>query len=425
LGILCLKLTDAAIAGLLCPEGKKDVMFFDDQLKGFGIRVMPARADGRPRKVFLVQYRADGKVQRETLGDWGTELTTAQARRRAEALRGQVRDRRDPVAERKAAAAARRVAAAEARLAAAVDAFTFEKLIKAWESRALVNRRQSYREEAVSKLRRSLPDWLPRSAAGITRAEAAGMLQEIADTRGPIAANRVMAYGRACYGWAIKASLLESNPFANLAAPGREKPRHRVLSKAELREIWAATDELGAVQRAYVRFLMLTLQRREEVAGATWSEISDDGETWTVPADRAKNGRAHLVHLAPAARAVLKGLPRGAEGELIFAIPGGRKLSSFSVMKRELVSEIAAARTKAAGEGAEVAEMPGWVFHDFRRAGVTALADAGFPPHVCDRLLNHVTGAIQGVAAVYQRAEFLAERKAALEAWATYLAAEL
>jgi hypothetical protein len=100
-----LKLTDARIAELRCPEGKKDVLFFDDQLKGFGIRVMPNRNDWAHRKVFLVQYRADGKVRREALGGWGTELTAAQARRRAEGLRGKVRDGRDPVAERKAAAA--------------------------------------------------------------------------------------------------------------------------------------------------------------------------------------------------------------------------------------------------------------------------------------------------------------------------------
>ena len=387
-------------------------MFFDDQLKGFGVRVMPNRPDGRPRKVFLVQYRADGRVRRETLGDWGTELSATQARRRAEALRGKVRDGRDPVAERRAAATARRAAEAEAQLAAAVEAFTFEKLIAAWEKRALVNRRQSYRDEATSKLRRSLPGWLNRPAAGITRPEAASMLQEIADTRGPVAGNRVMAYARACYGWAIKASLLEANPFANLAPPGRERPRDRVLSPAELQAIWTATEALGPIQQAFVRFLMLTLQRREEVAGATWSEISADGETWTIPAERAKNGRTHLVHLAPAARAVIETLPRGRAGDLIFALPTNGpkqvKLSSFSAIKRELV------RAMPGG-----ADWPRWTFHDFRRAGVTALADAGFPPHVCDRLLNHVTGAIQGVAAVYQRAEFLAERRAALEAWAT------
>jgi integrase len=142
-----------------------------------------------------------------------------------------------------------------------------------------------------------LADWPGRQAAEITRAEAANMLHNLADTRGPVGANRTMAYARACYGWGTKASLLEVNPFANLAPPGRERPRDRVLSIIELRELWAATEALGAIQQAFVRFLMLTLQRREEVAGATWGEISANGETWTIPAERAKNGRVHLVHL--------------------------------------------------------------------------------------------------------------------------------
>ena len=394
-------------------------MFFDDQLKGFGIRVMPDRADGRPRKVFLLQYRAGDKVRRETLGDWGSELNAAQARRKADTLRGQVRDRRDPVAERKAATAARRATEAEARLSAAVEAFTFEKLISAWEKRALASRRQSYREEATARLRRSLAPWLARPAAGITRTDAASVLEEIAETRGPIAGNRVMAYARACYGWAVRANLLGTNPFANLATPGRETPRDRVLTRPELAAIWQATNTLGPIQRGFVRFLLLTLQRREEVAGATWSEINADLTTWSIPAARAKNGRAHVVHLAPASRAVLEELPRGSQQALVFAAPGGKKLSSYSTIKRDLDKAISAAEARAsAAEGREPIEVPGWVFHDFRRAGVTALADLGFAPHVCDRLLNHVTGSIQGVAAVYQRAEFLTERRAALEAWA-------
>ncbi len=409
-------------------------MFFDDQLKGFGIRVMPDHKDGRARKVFLLQYRADGKVRRETIGDWGSEFSTTQARRRAEALRGQVRDRRDPVAERKAAAAARRTAEAEARLVEAANAFTLRKLVDAWETRSLSLRRESYRKEATARVRQGLATLLNRPADKVSRTEAAKALQEISDERGPISANRVMAYARACYGWAIKANLLEVNPFANLAAPGREKARNRVLTRLELRGIWNACDALGPVQRDYVRFLLLTLQRRQEVAGATWSEISPDLMTWTIPAERAKNGRAHLVHMAPAARAVLKlaGEERKRRiriapkpdapplPDFVFATPIGTKLSAFSVIKADLDAAIALQEGKAAAEaGREPVEMPGWVFHDFRRAGVTALAEAGFPPHVCDRLLNHVTGAIQGVAAVYQRAEFLAERKAALEAWAS------
>ncbi len=333
---------------------------------------------------------------------------------------GQVRDRRDPVAERKAAAAAQRALEGEAKRVAVEDAFTVGKLVDAWEARALSLRREGYRKEATARVRQSLAGLLARPAAKVTRADAATALEMVAAERGAISGNRVMAYARACYGWALKANLLEVNPFAGLAAPGREKARARVLTINELQGIWAASATLGPVQQGFVRFLLLTLQRREEVAGATWGEISPDLSTWTVPAARAKNGRAHIVHLAQATRTVLEGLPRGKGDGLIFAVPGGKKLSSFSVIKRDLDAAIAQAETTAAAEqGRDAVPMPGWVFHDFRRAGVTALADRGFPPHVCDRLLNHVTGAIQGVAAVYQRAEFLTERRAALEAWAS------
>ena len=180
----------------------------------------------------------------------------------------------------------------------------------------------------------------------------------------------------------------------------------------------------------------MTLQRRQEVVGAIWSEISPDLMTWTIPEERAKNGRAHLVHLAPAALAVLKVAQaervkriqiarkkgKAPPPDALFATPLGTKLSAFSVIKADLDAAIAAAEEKAAEEeGRERVDMPGWVFHDFRRAGVTALAHAGFAPHVCDRLLNHVTGTLRGVAAVYNRAEFMAEREAALTAWSAYV----
>ena len=417
-----LKLTDAVVKDLRCPEGKKDALFFDDALKGFGVRVMPDRADGQARKVFLLQYRAGDKVRREPLGDWGSELTTAQARRKAEALRGAVRDRRDPVAERKAATAAARSAALEAKRVAAVDAFTVEKLIGEWDSRALSLRRPDYRKQAVAKVKQGLGEMLSRPAASISRADAAAAIRATADARGLITGNRLMAYSRACYGWAFKADLVQGNPFANLARPGREKPRDRVLSAAEIRAVWHATEALDTVPRAYIRLLLLTLQRRTETAGARWSEIAPDLSTWTVPANRAKNGRAHIVHLAPAAREVLATLPRVQGQDIVFASSVGTPLTIFSNFKKTLDERIAENEAEAAAqEGREAVAMAEWKYHDFRRSGVTALAGLGFAPHVCDRLLNHVTGSIQGVAAVYQRAEFLAERKAALEAWAGFV----
>jgi integrase len=158
--------------------------------------------------------------------------------------------------------------------------------------------------------------------------------------------------------------------------------------------------------------LLLTAQRREEVAALRWSELSADLSIWALPGSRAKNGRAHVVHLADPARAILASVPRIVGQDLVFSVTGTTAPSGFSKAKLALD----AATAKETG-----AEIAGWRFHDFRRTAVTWLAGAGFPPHVADRLLNHVGGSIQGVAAIYQRSEFLAERKAALAAWGAHV----
>jgi integrase len=127
-----------------------------------------------------------------------------------------------------------------------------------------------------------------------------------------------------------------------------------------------------------------------------------------LPATRVKNGKAHVVHLAEPVHAIIQELPKVTGNPHVFAGKRGKAVAAFGYAKGQVEARLAEAGTP----------IVDWRFHDFRRAGVTALAGMGFPPHVCDRLLNHVTGSISGVAAVYQRAEFLAERKAALDAWA-------
>ncbi|MGH7226100.1 MAG: site-specific integrase, partial [Gemmataceae bacterium] len=189
-------------------------------------------------------------------------------------------------------------------------------------------------------------------------------------------------------------------------APTDEKARDRVLTKDELKAVWAASGELDSPFKQMVRLLILTLQRRGEVAGMRWCELSADRSLWTIPAERAKNGKAHIVHLSPQAQAILAEVHRIDACPFVFSTTAKTPVSGFSKAKNALD---------------EKSKVTNWRFHDFRRTGVTGLADMGFPPHVCDRLLNHVTGSIQGVAAVYQRQEFLAERKTALDAWAEYL----
>ena len=164
-----------------------------------------------------------------------------------------------------------------------------------------------------------------------------------------------------------------------------------------------------------------------------WREFSPDLSVWKLPAHRTKNGKEHVVHLPELARAILRELPRFKGTDLVFHVSSRRQpkeasahpqerartLSGFSDAKERLLAEIAKERKDGA---APVAPLD-WRIHDFRRTGVTVLARLGFSPHVADRLLNHVQGTIRGVAAVYQRHEFLADRQAALRIWADHVLA--
>ena len=145
-----------------------------------------------------------------------------------------------------------------------------------------------------------------------------------------------------------------------------------------------------------------------------WSEISSDTQTWTLPAGRAKNDKAHIVHLAPEARAILANLPRRTDTDLIFTTNGRTAVSGFSKVKARLDGAISG--------GKQEDTISDWRFHDFRRSCVTWLAGAGFNPAVADKILNHTTATnMTTVGQVYQRAEYLAERKQALETWAKHV----
>jgi integrase len=211
-------------------------------------------------------------------------------------------------------------------------------------------------------------------------------------------------------------------------------PRDRVLSGDEIGLVWRATDAVPSPYGAMIRFAMLTLARREEVAAMTWGEMAPDLSAWTLPLARSKNRKPHRVHLSEPARAIMRTLLSAEEGKplpplpkadrLVFALPAGKRITSHSWVKRQIDAAMTADREKAADVRAgDLAPLAPWVLHDFRRTGVTVLADQGFPPHVADRLLNHAQGTIRGVAAIYQKGEFAEERKRALDGWAAHVLA--
>jgi integrase len=234
------------------------------------------------------------------------------------------------------------------------------------------------------------------------------ILNDIADGGRKATARLTGAYGRACYGWAIGKDLLDQNPFAGIKLDAVAS-RERVLSDQELVAVWRATARPG-VYNAIVRMLILTGQRREEVAGMTWDEISADLSTWTIPATRAKNGVAHIVPLSPQAQAILESAHRAAkanEPELIFPGRAGA-FNGFSKAKITL------------DEDSGVAD---WRLHDLRRTMATGLQKLGVRLEVTEAVLNHLSGSRAGIVGIYQRHEWAKEKSAALNAWDEHVAA--
>ncbi|MFW7268640.1 tyrosine-type recombinase/integrase [Gluconacetobacter sp. Hr-1-5] len=419
-----MKLTKREIDALACPPGKRDAMFMDDSLPGFAIRVTEAGS-----KVFLFQYRFAGRIRRLVIGPYG-EVTPAQARKEAEEARGRVRAGGDPAGERKALALAAQAEIVRQKAEAAADALTLDALIDRWRDGALRDRSASYRKEAPDRLRTGFPALLDQPARSITPGEVQARLDEVA-AQHPVTARRIHAYGRAMFGWAEKRQFVPANVFAGVIVEGRETSRDRVLTDTELAELWNAAGRQPYPFGPFFRLLTLTLQRRDEVAHMKWTELAPDLTAWLIPADRTKNGRAHIVHLTEPARHILASLPRqadpktGALSPYVFTSNGCTPISGFSDAKERLEALIADMRTEQAGKKVRKPAAPppraDWRLHDLRRTGVTIMARLGIGPHVADRVLNHVQGTIRGVAAVYQRHEFEAERAAALDTWARHV----
>jgi integrase len=150
------------------------------------------------------------------------------------------------------------------------------------------------------------------------------------------------------------------------------------------------------------RVLLLTAQRRQEVGGMRRSEL--EGDIWTIPNDRAKNNRPNIVPLTPAVIALIDALP--AYGDYIFGKTGRGPFDGFTKSKRALDQ-----RMKL--ELAAPEKSKPWVLHDLRRTARSLMSRAGIRPEIAERVLNHVISGVQGV---YDRHDYAAEKKAALEA---------
>jgi integrase len=253
--------------------------------------------------------------------------------------------------------------------------------------------------------RLSLADrWGKRRLGDITDSDVIAVLDSIS-ARTPILANRLHAVLHKLFDWARSKKLVTANPCGGIERPASEKSRDRVLEDKELRKVWLAADKLGHPYAGIVKLLILTGQRRNEIAGLRWSEVDIDESVLHLPAARTKNGLAHDVPLSAPAQAVISNLPRIVDADLVFTIKRQR-VTGFSRAKERLDA--------ASG-------VTDWTLHDLRRTVASGLQRLGVRLEVTEAVLNHKSGSTAGIVGVYQRHDYAEEKRDALARWADYV----
>lgn len=428
--------------------GPRDYFLWDggekEAVKGFGLKVTPAGG-----KIYVYQYRIarPGEAERTpakryTIGKHGN-LTPDQARTRAKELAALVERGIDPrqreLDEFAAKDEAERLAQEKARIEGEL---AFKKVAALWLDHYENEKARRPSSVSLAKLvvnRYLTPALGEKPMPHIGRADIQPIIDAIPVRRKGIR-RAVFAYASVLFGWTAKRGDIATNPLTEMVKPEAPKSRDRVLTDTELAEVWNASEKIGAPFGPFFRLLILTGQRRSEVAGIDWEELDRTSATWTIPADRAKNGVAHIVPLSSTAVAELDALADSAKGDaekpeevswpktgFVLTTTGKTPISGLTKAKIALDAVIAKARRgdddkDEPEQDSEVLPMPAWRLHDLRRTLATGFQRLGIRFEVTEAVLNHVSGAKGGIAGIYQRHDWKDEKRSALDAWARHVA---
>lgn len=393
---MAIKLTDAKLKALRAPETGQ-VEYPDTDVPGLRARIGKSGAIA-----FVLRRRVGGQIKNITLDRFGPRFGVVEARRKARSILSDLEAGKGPPVKR-------------ARVHAGV--LTLRALVPEYTRAKAGLRSVGEIERILDKY--VLPELGDRLADSVTRGDVTRLIDSIA-ADAPTMARAVHAQLSAFYSWAMpRLDRLAANPCRDAGRPQKAKPRDRVLTEAELAALWAVADAEPFPWGPGLKLLMLTGQRREEVFAADRAEFDLVAKEWTIPPERAKNGVAHIVPLSPAALAVVQGIPEFADSGKLFptrtkARQAEAGPSGYSKAQSRFRAALDAKLARKSG--------PHWQMHDIRRTVATGLQRLGVRFEVTEAVLNHVSGARGGVAGVYQRHDWKAEKRTALDAWAIELA---
>ena len=411
-------ISEKIVGNLPIPEAGNKVHFFSGATlqgkkapAGFGVRCTAAGT-----KSFVLFHRVDGRKFLETVGRWdanpqGGTLTVRDAIVRAEKLAKDIKNgrREDPRPDR-----TRRLQDGDK-----PEGLDVAGLLDRFIERYVEKEAQLRSGDQI----KATFDRLVKPAIGkkgiydLRRSHVVDMLDDIADESGPVMADRTLAYVRKAFNWYATRDDDFSPPIVKGMSRTKPKERNgkRTLADDEIRDLWAALENLDdapACYPAFVKCLLLTATRRNETADMSVTEL--DGDLWTVPAARYKTKLDHVIPLSAAAAALIRAqapAKPSKNAHFVFSTTDGAKpFSGFSKAKAELDKAISAIRKRAGRDPLE-----NWTLHDLRRTARSLMSRAKVPTDHAERALGHVMG---GVRETYDRHEYLDEKRAAFEALA-------
>lgn len=392
------KLTKRLIDAMTYEAGNAKDIRWDSEMAGFGVRLYPSG-----KKSFVLFYRVQGVQKLLTLGQYG-KITLDQARELAKVNFGQVAAEQDPLKDRKASKKKKE--------------WTVKRAAEFFIERYAKEHTKSWKETQRIFETDLIPALGNKSMDEVTKADIIAMLDKITKRGSKTMANRTLAHVRKMFNWYVGRGLIPFSPAFKVPLPSKEISRDRFLNDAELKEVWLAVEELKWPFKDLLRILILTGQRINEVATMQWSDIDKEKKTWTIPRENKKSGREHLLPLPDTALAILEEMPL--MGPYVFSVTGKRPFENFSRAKIDL-DRVIEKRRKAKKQ----IEMPHWRFHDLRRTMASGCAKLKVVPHIVEQILDHKSGIISGVAAVYNRYEYFDEMQSALNIWTEHVEAVL
>jgi integrase len=240
--------------------------------------------------------------------------------------------------------------------------------------------------------------------------ELEAMIADIEETGGKgTRANRGLAAIKKLYSWCIDQGIVEISPVAALKPLIKEVARDRWLADDEIKSFWRGCETEDYPFEQFGKLLLLTGQRLREISDMRWSEIDLEKGTLTLKGSRTKNGTTHVLPLSPQAVTILSEMPRFLDSDYVFTTTGTTPISGYGRFKQRLDVFVGL-------------DADDWRFHDLRRTAATNMAIIGVQPHIIEAVLNHKTGIVSGVAAVYNRYAYVDEKREALERWANRVA---